>query len=253
MQYFFLLTLFNETVNLRTKVNCFLNFFSISASAPEKGKLNLVLCGRNTKLKASVSNMLQGKTSSTHQRESSLVCVKTEVKVHEHLITVVELPPLTELSEEEVMCQTLRCVSLCDTGVHIFLLIIPVGPLTEEDKIELEKIQKIFYYKEHFMVLFTTDLTVDQSVRNFVITTESQKVVSLYGGHYNVMGLKNHRNFDQISDLLECIESIKTEPYSLQMYMKAQELRVRFELEEKLSEMEIKIKELEQKVQQEGE
>uniref|UniRef100_A0A9J7YTC2 AIG1-type G domain-containing protein n=1 Tax=Cyprinus carpio carpio TaxID=630221 RepID=A0A9J7YTC2_CYPCA len=35
------------------------------------------------------------------------------------------------------------------------------------------------------------------------------------------------------------------------MYMKAQELRVRFELEEKLSEMEIKIKELEQKVQQE--
>ncbi len=213
----------------------------------------MVLCGRNTKLKASVSDILQGKTSSTRQRESSLVCVKTEVKVHGRHITVVELPALTELSEEEVMCQTLRCLSLCDSGVHIFLLIIPVGPLTDEDKIELEKIQKIFYYKEHFMVLFTTDLTVDQSVRNSVITTESQTVVSLYGGHYNVMGLKDHKIFEQISNLLECIESIKTEPYSLQMYIKAQEKRVRHELEDKLSEMEMKIKELEQKVQQEGE
>ncbi len=120
-----------------------------------------------------------------------------------------------QLSQEEVMCQTLRCVSLCDSGVHSFFLIVPAGPLTDEDKIELEKIQKIFYYKEHFMVLFTTDLTVDQSVRNSVIPTESQTVVSLYGGHYNVMGLKDHRNFEQISDLLDCIESIKTEPYSL--------------------------------------
>ncbi len=66
------------------------------------------------------------------------------------------------------------------------------------------------------------------------------------------MGLKDHRNFEQISDLLDCIESIKTEPYSLQMYIKAQENRARNELKEKLSEMEIKIKELEQKVQQEG-
>lgn len=172
------------------------------------------------------------------------------MKVHGRHITVVELTALTELSGEEVMCQTLRCLSLCDSGVHIFLLIIPVGPLTDEDKIELEKIQKIFYYKEHFMVLFTTDFTVDQSVRNSVITTESQTVVSLYGGHYNVMGLKDHRNSEQISDLLECIESIKTEPYSLQMYIKAQEKRVRHELEEKLSEMEMKIKE---KDQQEGE
>lgn len=244
--------MFKETVNL-SHLFLFIYYFSFSASASEKAKLNLVLCGRNTKLKASVSNMLQGKTSSTHQKESSLVCVKTEVKVHEHLITVVELPALTELSEEEVMCQTLRCVSLCDSGVHLFLLIIPVGPLTDEEKTELEKIQKIFYYKEHFMVLFTTDLTVDQSVRNSVLTTESQRVVSLYGGHYNVMGLKDHRNLDQISDLLECIEGIKTEPYSLQMYIKAQENRVRYELEEKLSEMEIKIKALEQKVQQEGE
>ncbi len=149
-------------------------------------------------------------------------------------------------------CVRLSAVHLCDSGVHSFFLIVPVGPLTDEDKIELEKIQKIFYYKEHFMVLFTTDLTVDQSVRNSVIPTESQTVVSLYGGHYNVMGLNDHRNFEQISDLLDCIESIKTEPYSLQMYIKAQENRVRNELKEKLSEMEIKIKELEQKVQQEG-
>ncbi|XP_043079765.1 GTPase IMAP family member 8-like, partial [Puntigrus tetrazona] len=112
----------------------------------------------------------------------------------------------------------------------------------------MEKIKGIFNSYEHFMVLFITDLTVDQSVIDFVESTESLRIVSLYGSWYDVVGLKDQRNSRQISDLLNCIESMKTEPYSLQTYMRAPEKRVRHELEEKLRVKDNEIKELQQKI-----
>ncbi|KAL0198693.1 hypothetical protein M9458_007233, partial [Cirrhinus mrigala] len=99
---------------------------------------------------------------------SSDECVKKEEKIHGRLISVVELPAL-------MMRQTLNCVSLCGPGVHVFIIIIPVAPLTDEDKAEIEKIQKTFYSKQHFMLLFTLDRSVEGFVLDFVkSSTESQ-------------------------------------------------------------------------------
>ncbi len=187
------------------------------------------------------------------QKEMSKVCQKREGMIHGRQISVLELPALTQLSEEEVMQETYRCLFLCDPGVNHFILVTPVCPLTNEDNAEMEKIKRIFNSNEHFMVLFITELTVDQSVIDFVESTESLSVVSLYGSWYDVMGLKDQRNSRQISDLFDCIESMKTEPYSLQTYMTAPEKRVRHELEEKLRVRDNEIKELQQKFKTLGE
>ncbi|XP_067272658.1 GTPase IMAP family member 4-like [Pseudorasbora parva] len=178
----------------------------------------------------------------------SKVCEKKEVKIDGRPITLIELPALTRLSEEEVMQETLRCLILCDPGVHLFILITPVGSLTNEDKAEMEKIKRIFYSNEHFMVLFTAELTVDQSVSGFVSSTEAQRFVSLYGSWYYVMGIKDNKNSGQISKIIEGIDIMKVEPYSLQMYLSAPEKRVRHELEEKLSVRDEEIKELQKKI-----
>ncbi len=175
--------------------------------------------------------------------------MKKEGKINGRQIDVIELPVLTRLSEEEVMRQTHQCVSLCDPGVHHFILVTPVTPLTNEDKAEMEKIKIIFYSKEHFMMLFVTELTVDKSVADFVKSTESQGVVSLYGSWHSVMGLKNSRTSEQISALFDCIDHMKIEPYSLQTYMRAPEKRVRHELVVKLSERNNEIKELQEKIE----
>uniref|UniRef100_A0A8C2GA45 GTPase IMAP family member 8 n=1 Tax=Cyprinus carpio TaxID=7962 RepID=A0A8C2GA45_CYPCA len=218
-----------------------------------KTKLNIVLCGNNSTLKNSVSKILRGTKNKpvnklSHQKEKSSVCVKKEEKINGHLISVIELPVLTQLSEEEVMRQTHSCVSLCDPGVHHFIFVTPVTPLTNEDRAEMEKIKRIFFSQEHFMVLFITELTVNKSVTDFVASTESQSVVSLYGSWYRVMGLKDERNSSQISDLFDCTVRIKTEPYSLRMYMRAPERRVRHELEEKLRARDNDVKELQKKI-----
>ncbi len=218
-----------------------------------KPKLNIVLCGNNPTLKNSVSKMFRG-VMSKPQKEMSKVCQKREEKIHGRQISVIELPVLSRLSEEEVMQETLHCLSLCDPGVHQFILVTPVCSLTNEDRAEMEKIlNKQVFNSEHFMVLFITELNVDKSVSDFVESTESQRIVSLYGSWYSVMGLKDQRSSQQISDLFDRIESMKTEPYSLQTYMRASEKRVRHELEEKLSVRDNEIKELQQKIKTLGE
>ncbi|KAL1251936.1 hypothetical protein QQF64_019732 [Cirrhinus molitorella] len=209
-----------------------------------KPKLNIVLCGINPTLKISVSKMLRGATSKS-QKVKSKVCQKREGTIHGRQISVLELPALTRLSEEEVIRETLRCVSRCETGVHVFIIIIPVSPLTVENRAEMEKIKGIFCSQEHFIVLFVNKLTVDQSVADFVEYTKSQ---SLYGSWCSVMGLKDQRTSQQISDLFDRIESMKSEPYSLQMYMRAPEKRVRHELEKKLRVKDSEIKELQKKI-----
>ncbi|RXN15606.1 GTPase IMAP family member 8-like protein [Labeo rohita] len=221
-------------------------------------KLNLVLCGSDGSLKVSVSKLLQEKKINlSYQIESSEECVRSDIEIHGHQISLVELPALSRLSEEEVMRQTLNCVSLCDPGVHMFIIIIPVAPLTDGDKAEIEKIQKTFYSKKHFLLLFTTDLTVEASVTDFVkSSTESQMLIRLHGGQYRVMGLKEPENSRQIPGLLDYIENLKIEPYSLQMYVKAQKNSVRHELkeqyEEKLKRMEKEMTELQEKIQSRG-
>ncbi|RXN24149.1 GTPase IMAP family member 8-like protein [Labeo rohita] len=175
-----------------------------------------------------------------------------EEKPHGRSLTLVKLPALTRLSEDEVRHQTLRCMSVCDSGVHAFLLIIPDDPLNNEDKAEIEKIQKIIDSREHFMVLFTTELTVSETVTDLITSRpESQKLIDLCGGQYCVMGLNEPDNSRSVPELLKYIEDMNIEPYSLQMYVKAQENRVRRETEEKykkeLKRMENKIKEFQLK------
>ncbi|KAL1279079.1 hypothetical protein QQF64_025752 [Cirrhinus molitorella] len=231
----------------------------VSANVSREQKLNLVLCGADGSLKNSVSKLLLGKRIKTvkasHQREKSEDCKRKYSMIHDHQLSIVKLPALNCLSEEKVMCQSLRCVSLCDPGVHAFIIIVPVAPLTDEDKTEMEMVLKIFDSKSHFVVLFTTDLTVDVTVTNFVESfTQPQSLIRHCGGQYKMMGLKEPEISRQISELLDYIENMKTEPYTLQMYVKAQENIVRHETEEKykdkLSEMLSKIKELQREIPQ---
>ncbi|KAL1279325.1 hypothetical protein QQF64_025998 [Cirrhinus molitorella] len=213
---------------------------------PNMSKLNLVVCGRDKTLKSSISELI------LQQNDR-----KSDVNLHVRQINLLELPSLIWLSEEEVMHQTLRCVTLCHPGVHAFLLIIPFGPLINEDKVEIEKIQKIFDSRQHFFLLFTSDHSVEGLATDFVKSnTETWRLISHYGGQYRVMGLEEPTNTRQIPELLDYIENMKTEPYSTQMYVRAQKNRVRHKLEElhqkELKKKEDEIKEFKQRFQSEG-
>ncbi|KAI4880080.1 hypothetical protein NFI96_006066 [Prochilodus magdalenae] len=221
-------------------------------SSKDKTRLNLVLCGSDDALKASISDLLLG--PSQRSPESSSECVKRDGAVSRRPITLVEMPALynTPHSEEEVMREALRCVSLCDPGVHAFLLVISVGPLTDEDKGEMEKIQSIFSSKvnDHLIVLFTTHHTIsntdkvfidhDMDIRNFLAICDYRRILV-------------ETSQQTSEELLGEIEKRREkQAYSLHMYVKAQEERVRCELQVELAKLKKENQELKRKLQLKG-
>ncbi|KAI4871999.1 hypothetical protein NFI96_008835 [Prochilodus magdalenae] len=139
-------------------------------------------------LKSSISDLILGQREpSPWVLGPSSVCVRRAgSSVCGRLVTLMEMPALykTQLSEEEVMQESLRCVSLCDPGVHAFLLVVPEGRLTDEDKGEMEKVQKIFGSRvnNHSLVIISADTQqdgtseLDEATRTLIETSR--------GGYY---------------------------------------------------------------------
>uniref|UniRef100_A0A8C2IVB1 GTPase IMAP family member 8 n=1 Tax=Cyprinus carpio TaxID=7962 RepID=A0A8C2IVB1_CYPCA len=102
------------------------------------------------------------------------------------------------------MRQTLSCVSLCDPGVHVFLLIVPDAPLNNEDKAEMEEIQRIFSSKinKHLMIL----IMQDSEHRTAELNEETQSVIERFGGRRHFFGPKT-----QVSTLMKNIEQMLEE------------------------------------------
>ncbi|KAK2917113.1 hypothetical protein Q8A67_001487 [Cirrhinus molitorella] len=171
-------------------------------------KLNLVVCGSDETLKSSISELILKQTD-----------IRSDVELHGRQISLVELPALIGLSEEEVMRQTLRSVSLCHPGVHVFLLIIPDAPLNNEDKGEIEELQKIFNSRinEHIMIL----IKQDSEHQTAELNEETQSVIESFGGRHNFFGPKI-----QVSTLMENIEQMlkenRGEFFSTETFLEAQ-------------------------------
>ncbi|XP_042605458.1 GTPase IMAP family member 8-like, partial [Cyprinus carpio] len=195
------------------------------AEVSECVKLNLVVCGSDGTLKSSLSDLI---LQQTDRRSDVELCV-------------IELPALIRLSEEEVMRQTLHCVSRCDPGVHVFILIIPDAPLTDEDKAETEKIQRIFSSRinKHIMIL----IKQDSEHQTAELNEETQSVIERFGGQHHFIDLNTH-----VSVLMESIEQMleenRGEFFSTETFLDAQML--------KFEEMKKKIQSLETHVLSQG-
>ncbi|XP_041793595.1 GTPase IMAP family member 8-like [Chelmon rostratus] len=172
--------------------------------------LNLVLCGRTGAGKTSAAEAILGRTA-FHSVCDSSECVKHQGEVCGRRLSLLELPALSGKPQEAVMEEAFRCVSLCEPeGVHAFILVLPVGPLTDEDKGELKIIQNTFSSRvnDFTMILFTveSDPTAPDVV-NFVRGNKDiQDLCRSCGGRYVVLNIKQ-----QIPELLEAVEKMTAE------------------------------------------
>ncbi|XP_037396323.1 GTPase IMAP family member 8-like [Pygocentrus nattereri] len=195
-------------------------------------RLNLVLCGSDGAVKASISDFILGQRELS--TESRSVCVRREGEVCGRLVTLVEMPALynTQLSEEEVMQETFRCVSLCDPGVHAFLLLIPEGRLTDEDKEETEKIQKIFGSTFNNYTVFLIN-TVKSQQKTAKFDDAFKNIIETYKRQVYVLDTSDN------SVLLQQVEQVVVQNngsfYTTAMYLDAQmktQLKYKAEIKE---------------------
>ncbi|KAG9279133.1 GTPase IMAP family member 4-like, partial [Astyanax mexicanus] len=226
----------------------FTEFLSKVDKMSELQKINLVVCGSDGSVKSSVSDLILDQRSE-FSADSRSVCVRREAEVCGRLITLVELPALYSFqlsTEEEVMRESLRCVSLCDPGVHAFLLVLAEGRLTDEDKGELEKIQHIFSsrFTHHTITIIPTETQqegaeLDEDTRTFNKTCR--------GGCY-IFG-----SVPDVSGLIDRVQQLLMEKngdlYTPQMFLDGQlETQLR-RYNSKVAEMTTTIQNLEMKIQ----
>ncbi|KAK9522005.1 hypothetical protein VZT92_018502 [Zoarces viviparus] len=213
-----------------------------------KPSLNLVLCGRTGAGKTSAAKAILGQTE-LHPVSNSSECVKHQGEVCGRWVSLVELPALYGKPQEAVMEESLRCISLCGPeGVHVFFLVLPVGPLTDEDKGELETIQNTFSspVNDFTIILFTVESDPDApAVVKFVKKDNGiQELCQSCGGRYVVLNIKDQQ---QIPELLDSVEKMRVEGsrcFTMKMFIKAQM--------EKVSRLEAELRDVKQKTEMGG-
>ncbi|XP_023199841.1 GTPase IMAP family member 8-like [Xiphophorus maculatus] len=163
--------------------------------------LNLVLFGPSEPLKTAAAKVILG------HKDLPSECVRKQGEVFGRGVSLVELPALYGKAEQEVMEESFRCVSLCDPeGVHAFILVLPVGPLTDEDKGELHTIQDTFSSRvnDFTIILFTTETDAEHpDVDKFIENKNIQDLLQICGGRYFVLNIRDRR---QIKELMETLE-----------------------------------------------
>ncbi|XP_034548176.1 GTPase IMAP family member 8-like [Notolabrus celidotus] len=183
-----------------------------------KPALNLVLCGRRGAGKTSAAKFILGQTG-LHSASSSSECVKHQGEVCGRWVSLVELPALCGKPLETVMEESLRCVSLCDPeGVHAFILVLPMGPLTDEDKGELKIIQDTFSSRVNgfTMILFTVESDpTAPAVVNFVKENkEVQELLQSCGERFFVLNIKDKQQIPELLDTVEKVQTDEDKPWS---------------------------------------
>ncbi|XP_031164682.1 uncharacterized protein LOC116056611 [Sander lucioperca] len=169
--------------------------------------LNLVLCGRRGAGKTSAAKAILGQTE-LHSVSNSSECVKHQGEVCGRRVSLVELPALYGEGQEAVMEESFRCISLCDPeGVHAFILVLSVGPLTDEDKGELQTIQNTFSSRvnDFTMILFTveSDPKTPAVVHFPKENRDIQELRQNYGRRCVVLNIKDQQ---QIAEMLDGVD-----------------------------------------------
>ncbi|KAL3975264.1 ATPase family AAA domain-containing protein 2 [Sarotherodon galilaeus] len=193
---------------------------------PIKPSLNLVLCGRRGAGKTSAAKAILGQTE-LHSVSNSSESVKHQGEVCGRWVSLVELPALYGKPQEAVMEESFKCISLCDPeGVHAFILVLPVAPLTDEDKGELETIQNTFSSRvnDFTMILFTVDSDpTDPAVGNFL--KENKDIQELHqscGGRSVVLNIKENQAIVELIDKVEKTRPEGSKCFTKEMFTKAQ-------------------------------
>ncbi|KAM9346042.1 GTPase IMAP family member 7-like [Symphorus nematophorus] len=138
------------------------------------------------------------------------VPVDVTKKVKNVPVTVIDTPAF---SETDTVREVLQCVKLQEPGPHAFVLVVPVGRMTQEDVDTNALIEAKFGPKvwDYTIVLFTHGDRLDEKTINDVITEGDDNLRSFIrkcGGGFHVFNNKNPQDQTQVTSFIAKIETL---------------------------------------------
>lgn len=187
------------------------------------------------------------------QSETIYKCVKKEGVCYTpssgYQVTLVEMPKLynTSLSQKDVLREAYCALSLCSFNIQTFLLVLPVSPLTDEDKGEINVLSGIFdtadgKFWDHLMIVFIWEGDrKDKIISDFIHRNRDiQQILKKCGNKYHTLSKSQRLDHEQLSELLS---SRRNTSYSYATYLEAQ-MEKRIQLQDRIKEMEEENREL---------
>ncbi|XP_052394239.1 E3 ubiquitin-protein ligase TRIM35 isoform X1 [Carassius gibelio] len=203
-----------------------------------KSERRLVLLGRSGVGKSAAGNTILGQKEFRSEISVTAVtceCSAAHTTVSDRSVTVVDIPGFTDtqMKHEGLMTEIMKSVDLSSPGPHAFLIVFPVNlRFTEHDQRILEQTEMMFGQEvlKYSIILFTYgDQLKGKSIKDLIKRNSRMRhLVQESGDRYHVFNNEDQNNREQVTDLLQKIDTMIEKNggyYSHQMLEEAQRRR----------------------------
>lgn len=143
------------------------------------------------------------------------VPVDVNKKVRDVPIAVIDTPGFfeTDRKKDDVAREILKCIKIQEPGPHAFVLVVPIGRMTQEDQNTNAVIEAKFGPKvwDYTIVLFTHGDRLDEKTINDVITESDENLrnfIRKCGGGFHVFNNKNPQDQVQVTSFMTKIRTL---------------------------------------------